>query len=90
LLKPLVATIGLISFRLAWSDYLLPYVFTISKREQWPLVVGLISLKSGGASASSWELMLAGIGISILPMIVVYLILNKFFIYGLTEGSVKG
>ena len=90
LLKPLVATIGLISFRLAWSDYLLPYVFTISKKTLWPLVVGLISLKSSGESASSWNLMLAGIGISILPMTIVYLVLNKFFITGLTEGSVKG
>ena len=90
LLKPLIATIGLISFRTAWSDYLLPYVFTISDNEKWPLVVGLVSLKSGGESASSWNLMLAGIGISIFPMTVVYLILNKFFISGLTEGSVKG
>ncbi len=90
LLKPLVATIGLISFRLAWSDYLLPYVFTISKKMLWPLVVGLISLKSSGESASSWNLMLAGIGISILPMTIVYLLLNKFFIAGLTEGSIKG
>ena len=90
LLKPLVATIGLLAFRIAWSDYLLPYVFTISKRSTWTLVVGLVNLKSGGESASSWNLMFAGIGISILPMTVVYLILNKFFIAGLTEGAVKG
>ncbi len=90
LLKPLVATIGLLAFRIAWSDYLLPYVFTISKRDTWTLVVGLVNLKSGGESASSWNLMFAGIGISILPMTVVYLILNKFFIAGLTEGAVKG
>ena len=90
LLKPLIATIGLLAFRIAWSDYLLPYVFTISKRGTWTLVVGLVNLKSGGESASSWNLMFAGIGISILPMTVVYLILNKFFIAGLTEGAVKG
>ncbi len=90
LLKPLVATIGLLAFRIAWSDYLLPYVFTISKRSTWTLVVGLVNLKSGGESASSWNLMFAGIGISILPMTVVYLILNKFFIAGLTDGAIKG
>ncbi len=90
LLKSLMATVGLIAFRTAWSDYLLPYVFTISKRAQWPLVVGVISLKSSGEAASSWNLMLAGISISILPMLVVYLLLNRYFITGLTEGSVKG
>ncbi len=90
LCKPLVATTGLMAFRTAWSDYLLPYVFTISAKEKWPLVVGVVSLKSSGEAVSSWNLMLAGISISILPMFIIYLFLNKYFISGLTEGSVKG
>jgi len=90
LCKPLIATVGLISFRTAWSDYLLPYVFTISKKQLWPLVVGVVSLKSSGEAVSQWNLMLAGISISILPMMIIYLILNRYFIAGLTEGSVKG
>lgn len=90
LTKPLVATVGLISFRLGWSNYLMPYVFTISRPQNVPLVVGVINLKSSGEAASSWDLALAGISISILPMLVVYLCLNRFFISGLTEGAVKG
>jgi multiple sugar transport system permease protein len=90
LCKPLIATVGLISFRTAWSDYLLPYVFTISKKSMWPLVVGVVSLKSSGEAVSQWNLMLAGISISILPMMIIYLLLNRYFIAGLTEGSVKG
>jgi multiple sugar transport system permease protein len=91
LTKPLVATIGLITFRTSWSDYLMPYIFTLGKQSKWPLVVGVISLKSmGGESAVAWDLMLAGISISIIPMMVVYLCLNRFFITGLTEGSIKG
>lgn len=90
LLKPLIATIGLMSFRSSWSDYLLPYVFTISRRDRWPLVVGLVSLKSSGENASAWNLMLAGIGISIIPMAIIYLCLNKYFVSGMTEGALKG
>jgi multiple sugar transport system permease protein len=90
LTKPLVATVGLISFRTSWSDYLLPYVFTISKPARMPLVVGVVNLKSSGYAASSWDLALAGITISIVPMLIVYLFLNRFFIAGLTEGAVKG
>ncbi|GHV65239.1 ABC transporter permease [Spirochaetia bacterium] len=90
LAKPLIATVGLISFRNAWSDYLLPYVFTISKPARMPLVVGVINLKSSGEAASSWDLAMAGISISIIPMLVIYLILNRFFITGLTEGAIKG
>jgi multiple sugar transport system permease protein len=90
LTKPLIATIGLISFRAAWSTYLMPYIFTISRPANLPLVVGVINLKSSGEAASSWDLALAGISISIIPMMVVYLFLNRFFITGLTEGAIKG
>ena len=91
LTKPLIATIGLITFRAAWSEYLMPYIFTLGDQSKWPLVVGVVSLKSmGGESAVAWDLMLAGISISIIPMLIVYLCLNRFFITGLTEGSIKG
>jgi multiple sugar transport system permease protein len=90
LTKPLVATIGLISFRASWSEYLMPYIFTLGNQNKWPLVVGVVSLRSmGGESAVAWDLMLAGISISIIPMLVVYLCLNRFFISGLTEGAIK-
>jgi multiple sugar transport system permease protein len=91
LTTPLIATIGLISFRAAWSEYLMPYIFTLGDQSKWPLVVGVVSLRSmGGESAAAWHLMLAGISISIIPMMIVYLFLNRYFITGLTEGSIKG
>lgn len=90
LLKPVIATVGLIVFRDAWNDYLLPMVFTIANPKQTPLVVGVVALKGSGQSASSWNLMIAGTMISIIPMVVVYLFLNRYFIAGLTSGAVKG
>lgn len=90
LLKPLVATLAILEFRFAWNDYLMPMVFTLSNPERMPLVVGIMNLKGSGAAASSWNLMLAGTCIAIIPMIVVYLIFNRYFIEGLTAGAVKG
>ena len=87
---PVVATVGILTFRASWNDYLLPMVFTLSNPDRMPLVVGVISLKSSGEAASSWNLMLAGTAISILPMIIIYIIFNRYFIEGLTSGSVKG
>ncbi len=69
---------------------MMPMVFTMSKPERMPLVVGVISLKSSGEAASSWNLMLAGTAISMLPMIAVYMIFNRYFIAGMTAGAVKG
>ncbi|MGB8455127.1 MAG: carbohydrate ABC transporter permease [Anaerocolumna sp.] len=90
LCKPLIATIGILEFRAAWNDYLMPLVFTLSNPDRMPLVVGVVNLKSSGEAASSWNLMLAGTAISIIPMILVYMIFNRYFIEGLTSGSVKG
>jgi multiple sugar transport system permease protein len=90
LLKPLVATLAILEFRFAWNDYLMPMVFTLSNPKRMPLVVGIMNLKGSGAAASSWNLMLAGTSIAIIPMIIVYAIFNRYYITGLTAGAVKG
>ncbi|MDR1443512.1 MAG: carbohydrate ABC transporter permease [Treponema sp.] len=90
LCTPVMATIGILSFRSSWNDYLLPMVFTMANPKRMPLIVGVVNLKSSGEAASSWNLMLAGTALSIIPMIVIYLCFNRYFIEGLTSGSVKG
>jgi multiple sugar transport system permease protein len=90
LCTPIIATIGILTFRNSWNDYLLPMVFTLSNPNRMPLVVGVVNLKSSGEAASSWNLMLAGTAISMVPMIIIYTIFNRYFIDGLTSGSVKG
>ena len=54
------------------------------------LVVGVVALKNTGEGATSWNLMLAGTMISIIPMVLVYLGLNRYFVEGMTNGAVKG
>lgn len=90
LCKPLIATVAILEFRAAWNDYLMPMVFTMSNPDRMPLSVGIINLKNTGESASSWNLMLAGAMISLLPMLAVYMFFNRYFIEGLTTGAVKG
>lgn len=90
LMKPVIATIGIITFKHAWNEFLLPMVFTLGNPDQRPLSVGIVALRSAGEAASSWNLMLAGTMLSVIPMLVIYLFLNRYFISGLTSGAVKG
>lgn len=90
LIKPIIATIAILTFKDAWNNYLLPMLFTISDPDKMPLVVGVVNLKNTGEGATSWNLMLSGMMISIIPMIIVYLCLNRYFVDGLTAGAVKG
>lgn len=91
LLKPIMATIALLIFQSSWNEYLMPTIFTIGNPDQQTLIVGIVALKnSGGAAASSWNLMLAGSTIALIPVLIAYAIGNKFIIAGLTSGAVKG
>lgn len=90
LLKPIMATIGILTFKGAWNNYLLPMIFTMANPRQAPLIVGIVALKRTSEAATAWNLMLAGTMISVIPMLIVYLILNKYFVRGLVSGAVKG
>lgn len=90
LLKPILATIAILTFQGSWNDYLMPTIFTITRPEQQTLIVGLMALKSTTGAATNWNLMLAGSVIALLPVLVAYTIGNRYFISGLASGAVKG
>ncbi len=90
LMKPILATIGLLSFRAGWNQYIVPLVFTMSRPAMRPLTVGVVMLKSTGDATAAWNIMFAGSAISIVPIICIYIFANKYFLTGLTAGSVKG
>jgi ABC-type glycerol-3-phosphate transport system permease component len=90
LLKLVLATIGLLSFRGGWNEYILPLVFTMSNDALRPLTVGVVMLRNSGDGTAAWNIMFAGATISIVPIIVVYLFTSKRFMSGLVAGAVKG
>lgn len=90
LLRPIVATIALLSFRSGWNEYVLPLVFTMSNDKLRPLTVGVNMLRNNSDGAAAWNIMFAGATLAILPMIVIYLLFSKHFMKGMTSGAVKG
>lgn len=90
LIKPILGVVGLFSFRMSWNDYILPAIFTMNRPDLRTLTVGVVSLKYGETAATQWNLMLAGASLSIIPMLIIYLMANRTFLSGLTEGAVKG
>lgn len=90
LLKPILATTGLLSFRAGWNEYVMPLVFTMSNDKMRPLTVGVTMLKNSGDGTAAWNLMFAGATISIIPIVVIYIFTSKQFMSGMTAGAVKG
>ena len=90
LLKPVMATIGVLGFQASWNDYLLPMIFTLGDARQRPLRVGVIALSKSGEAAASYNLVFAGTVLSLIPVLVAYGIGNKYFVSGIAAGAVKG
>lgn len=89
-LRPAIATVALLSFRGGWNEYILPLVFTMTKEEMRPLTVGVVALQNAGDGAAAWNILFAGSAIAIVPIVIIYIILNKQFMNGTTAGAVKG
>lgn len=90
LLRPILATVALLSFRGGWNEYILPLVFTMTDQAKRPLTVSVTMLKNAGDGAAAWNIMFAGATIAIIPILVIYIFASKYFIEGLTGGAVKG
>ena len=88
-IKPILATVALLEFRAAWNSYMLPLAFTLGNFNLRTLAVGVVAMRDTGEGISAWNLMIAGSVISLVPILILYILLNKFFISGLTQGAVK-
>ena len=90
LMKPMLATIAVLSFRTGWNEYILPLVFTMTRPDLRPLTVGVISLKHTQDGAAAWNIMFAGCVLSIVPIIIAFIFANRYFFSGMTSGAMKG
>lgn len=89
--KPILATVALMTFRGSWNSYLLPKLMLAGSPKATTLVVAVVKLQSmGGAGASQYNLMMAGTMLAAMPMIILFLCMNKMFVAGITQGAVKG
>lgn len=85
---PSLAALGIFSFISTWNSFLWPLLVTNSETLR-TLPVGLAAFKSSFREVTNWSLLMAGTLISVVPAIGVFLVGQKYFIAGITSGSVK-
>jgi multiple sugar transport system permease protein len=86
IMKPALAALGTLLFTWIWNDYLMALVLVQSDSLK-PITTGLASLK--GQWIASYHLQSAGALVAAIPPVIIFALLQKHFIRGLTMGSGK-
>jgi multiple sugar transport system permease protein len=86
-LAPVLATLAVFVFMSSWNDFLWPLV-VLSDERYYTLPVALASLV--GEHVQDTELMMAGSVVTVLPVLLVFIVLQRWYIRGVMAGSVKG
>ncbi len=86
LLRPILVTLGMFTFMGAWNDFMWPLIVLTDER-RYTLPVALANLL--GEHAQDMELMMAGSVLTVLPVLVLFLALQRSYVEGIAMGGVK-
>ena len=86
LVKSTTVTIGILFFLWTWNDLLLPSIM-ISDVNLRTITVNLYMFKS--STNAQWNLLIAGLVVSMIPIVIIYIVGQKHITSGLTAGAVK-
>jgi multiple sugar transport system permease protein len=85
--KPALATLGVLTFMGSWNNLLGPVIY-LKNIEKFTLTIGLSFFQ--GQFTTNYTLLMAGSLISILPILVVYIFAQKYFVQGIALTGIKG
>ena len=87
---PGLLTVFLLQFVAIWNNFLLPFIM-LSEEERFPITVGLYTMLNQGASQPAlYTVVIAGSLVSIVPLILLFLTLQRFWRLDLATGALKG
>ena len=89
LVSPSIATVALFSFIASWNEFLAPLIF-LNGGDQYTLPIMLVNIRSNAYGVVDYGAMQAGVVIAIVPTLIVYLLLQRYYVAGLTNGALRG
>jgi multiple sugar transport system permease protein len=91
LAKPALGALTILTFQGAWNEFFWPLVVLTSPMDKFTLPIGLLSFKNTYASgAFDWGPILAGAIISALPIIILFIVFQRYFVEGASFSGIKG
>ena len=87
MIKPGVGACAIFTFINAWNDYFMQLIM-LTKIENLTIALGIATMQ--GESSTDFGLLMAGSAMASVPIIIIFLIFQKYFTKGITMGAVKG
>jgi len=87
LLKPIISTLFVLNFMAVWNDFTMP-LYYLNNSRQWPMTLAVYNFF--GAFENSWNLVSADIILTLLPVLLIFAIGQKYIVGGVSAGAVKG
>lgn len=87
MLKSCLVTAAVLCFLNTWNEFVMPLYF-LNSSEKWPMTLAVYNFF--GQFEKSWNLICADILLTCLPVIIMYLVCQKYIVGGQTAGAVKG
>ena len=87
LLKPIMSTLFVLNLMAVWNDFTMP-LYYLNNSAKWPMTLAVYNFF--GAFENSWNLVSADIMLTLLPVLIVFILGQKYIVGGVAAGSVKG
>ena len=87
MLTPVLVTAAVLSFLGAWSNFIMP-LYYLNNTANWPMTLSVYNFF--GQYQANWNLVSADILLTVLPVILVYFLAQRYILTGITAGAIKG
>jgi multiple sugar transport system permease protein len=89
LIRPALLSVSIIGFQGHWNDFLNPLIY-LNTQAKYTMTVGMFFFTGGTNERPHWEWLMAMSTLMIIPILILFIIFQRYFIEGLTSGAVKG
>ena len=89
LVRPGIITVAVYAFINAWNEFLAALII-MTQEDKFTLPIMLTSVRSGYYGAIDWGALQAGVTVTIVPCVILFLLLQRYYMQGLMGGALKG
>lgn len=89
LVTPALAAVAILQFQGTWNSFFWPLIL-MRDRDNWPLQLGLVQFRLAGGFTTNWPPLMAVVVMATVPILLLYIVFQRYFVEGVAAGAVKG